>query len=348
MMDNTTIAGIRLVNQQLSGTEFTTPEQVVSWMGAMQAQDFNMSKWAIGIRLPGCTDKLVMDAFNKGKLLRTHVMRPTWHFVSPEDIRWMLQLTAPRIISAMKSRDTALGITAEFYSKGFQIIQKALEDNNCLTREELTTILGAHGMVVDSSQLSHLLMRAELEALVCSGPVKGKKQTYTWLDGRVPKTPVLKKDEALAKLAGTYFTSHGPATLHDFVWWSGLSVTEARQGLDLVKPDLVSEKNGEQVYWMAHNVQTNSETLHLLPAFDEYIISYRNRLAALPVENHHRAVSSNGIFRPTVLKNGQVIGLWKKMVSKSKTIAIDLFASADRATRNSMDEAEKEFRRYLG
>ncbi len=345
-----TIAGTRLVNHQLADTEFITPHQIVLWMGAMQAQDFNMARWAVGIRIPGCTDKTVMEAFNKGEILRTHVMRPTWHLVAPEDIRWMLQLTAPRIISAMKSHDAELGVTKEFRSKGFRIIEKALQGNTHLTREELAAVLKTNGIKTESSQMSHLMMHAESTGLVCSGAMNGKKQTYASLEERVPPMKPLTRDESLAKLARTYFTSHGPATLQDFVWWSGLSVADTRQGLEMVKQEFVSEKIGEQVYWMpasSGSFSIDDESIHLLPAFDEYIVSYRDRKAVLPAENHHKAISSNGVFRPTVMKGGQVIGLWKKAISRDRTIVTDLFTATDKKIQKLIDEAEKGFKRFL-
>ncbi len=349
-MDHHTIAGMRLANHQLASPNSITPRQVVSWMGAMQAQDFNMARWAVGIRIPGCTDQIVMDAFNKGEILRTHVMRPTWHFVAPENIRWMLQLTAPSIISSMKSRDTGLGVIDEFRVKGHQIIGKALEGGKQLTREELVNSLKTNGIKVDPSQMSHLMMHAELTGLVCSGAMHGKKQTYALLDERIPKTKSLTKDEALAKLARIYFTSHAPATLQDFVWWSGLAVTDARQGLETIKQEFVSEKIGEQVYWMpaANGLSPKNGSVYLLPAFDEYIVSYRDRKTALTAENHHKAISSNGIFKPTIMKGGQVIGIWKKVVSKNNLILTDLFEPADKATQKLIDKAEKDFKRFLG
>ena len=348
-MDNV-FTNIRLTNHQLARPMFSLPHQVVAWMGAMQAQDFNMAKWAVGVRIPGCTEKMVEEAFNKGDIIRTHVMRPTWHFVVPEDIRWMLQLTAPRIISSMKSRDAELGVTGEFISKGLQIIEKALRDNNHLTRNDLVEKLQNNGIVVNSSQMYHLMFHAELTGLVCSGALQGKEQTYSLLEERVPEAKPLIRDEALANLAKTYFTGHAPATLQDFVWWSGLSVADARHGLETVKPDFVSEKYDEQVYWTpagAENMVAENETVHLLPAFDEYIVAYRNRSAVLPEANYHRAVSSNGVFRPVIMRNGRVIGLWKKSVSKNKTISTDFFVPVEKITQKLTNEAEICFKNFL-
>ena len=340
----------RLVSHLLAKSKFTLPHQVVAWMGAIQAQDFNMAKWAIGVRISDCTEKMVVDAFNKGEILRTHVLRPTWHFVAPEDIRWMLQLTAPRIVSSMKSRDAELGVTGKFIAKGLQVIEKVLRDNHHLTRDELVEKLQMDGIAVSSSQMYHLMFHAELTGLVCSGTLQGKEQTYALLEERVPKMKPLTCDEALAKLTKTYFTGHAPATLQDFVWWSGLSVADARHGLESVKPALVSEKYEEQIYWMpsvTENIAFENKKVHLLPAFDEYIIAYRNRNAVLPQKNYQRAVSSNGVFRPVILRNGKVIGIWKKAASKNKTINTDFFIPVEKITQKLTNEAEICFKKFI-
>ena len=340
----------RLVSHLLAKSKFTLPHQVVAWMGAMQAQDFNMAKWAVGVRIPDCTGEMVLDAFNKGEILRTHVLRPTWHFVVPEDIRWMLNLTAPRIVSAMKSRDTELAVTGEFLNKSFQVIERSLRDNRHLTKEDLVNRLKIDGINVNSSQMYHLMCHAEITGLVCSGALQGKEQTYALLEERVPEMKPLSRDEALAQLANTFFRSHAPATLQDFVWWSGLSVTDARNGLEAIKPILVSEKYDEQIYWMPSDLKifaSENEIVHLLPAFDEYIVAYKNRSAVLPDAEYHRAVSSNGVFRPVIVRNGRVIGIWKKTVSKNKKIVTDFFIPVEKITQKLTEEAEICFKTFI-
>lgn len=319
-------------------------------MGAMQAQDYNMAKWAIGIRTSCSSEQAVEEAFNKGEILRTHVMRPTWHFVAPENIRWMLPLTAQKVISSMKSRDKALGLTEEIYMKSYRIFEKVLKDKQHLTREELMAAFAAHQLPVNTSQLYHLLLGAESNGIICSGAIRQKQHTYALLEERVPKTKLLHKDEALAKLAKIYFTSHGPATLQDFVWWSGLSTTEAKHALEMVKSEFVSEKSETKVYWMNHisAADTMSEDLvHMLPAFDEYVISYKDRKVVLPAENHTKAISSNGIFRPVMVKNGQVIGIWKKASTKDKIILPEFFEQPDQQTQNLTEKAIGEFSRFI-
>jgi hypothetical protein len=243
------IPALRLTGHQLSGSRLKTPAEVVAWAGAVQAQDFGMAKWAIGVRLPDSTEAAVEEAFNRGDVLRTHVMRPTWHFVTPENIRWMLALSAGRIKASARSRDRDLEITETLYSRTGRLIEKALEGNRHLTREDVGHMLENANIRTDAARLTHFLMRAEVEGIVCSGRMKGKTHTYALLDERAAPTPALHREEALARLAGIYFASHSPATLQDFAWWSGLSQKEAQNGLNAVQADLFAEKTDGLTYY---------------------------------------------------------------------------------------------------
>lgn len=315
------ISNLRLQNQKIEETTFTKPNEVVSWMGAMQAQDYAMSKWAIGQRMLLATDDIIEKALNAGLIIRTHVLRPTWHIVSAENIYWMLELTAPRIKSAMKSRDKELGLTKEVYNKSFGLLEKELTSGTNLSREQISGILNAEKIKTDENRLSHILMGAELEGLICSGRRRGSKLTYGLLSERVPVRKILSKDESLAELANRYFTSHGPATLKDFTWWSGLSVADASQALASVKTQFISKIAATETYWLKAENRTlkgSPDSVHLLPAFDEFLISYRDRSAALELAHNRKAVSNNGIFYPVVVINGQVAGTWKRTTLKNK------------------------------
>jgi hypothetical protein len=264
----------------------------------------------------------------------------------------MLSLSANRIKSSARSRDRDLGITEELYSQVNRIIQRSLEGNKSLTREAVGKALEEAGIAVDTSRMIHFMMRAEVEGIVCSGVLQGKSHTYALLDERVPPTKPLHKEEALAKLAQLYFTSHCPATLQDFVWWSGLLQTEAKKGLESVKSGFVAEEINGQTYWIADtfkkNVPRTDTSIYLLPAFDEYIISYRDRKAILPLENHSKAtISSNGIFRPTIVVNGQVIGLWKKSDAKNKSVMLAFFEQSNVHAQNEIDKAIDTFSSFL-
>lgn len=346
------ISNLRIINQKIVATKFQTSKELVSWMGAMQAQDYAMAKLAVGLRLLHATDKKIESAFNQGEIIRTHIMRPTWHFVAAEDIYWLLELTASKIKSSLKSRHRDLEITPDLLSRSNDIIEKALSERVFLSREELATEFGKADINVSNNRLSHLMFNAELEGLICSGPVRGKKQTYALLEARVPRTKMLTRDESLAELAKRYFTSHCPATLQDFVWWSGLSVNDARQALESVKPDFISETIGSDTYWLTNSFSTSNGdngSVHLLPAFDEFLISYRDRSASLSLIHNRKAVSDNGIFRPVIVINGQVSGLWKRTTKKDKVIIeTDFFQTQDSQMQAKIEKVVLSLESFFG
>jgi hypothetical protein len=228
-MKSTDIINYRLFNHQIAETSFTQPEDIISYYGAMQSQDWAMAKWALGLRLPHLNEKDVEEKFNAGKILRTHIMRPTWHFVSPKDIRWIQQLTSHRVHQAIKLHFGKFDITPKLLSKTESIITKALEGKNYLTREELNAHFAKNKIGGDRMRLTYLIMHAELQCLVCSGPRKGKQFTHALLEERAPAALALSRDEALKKLTHIYFNSRGPATAYDFSWWSGFTLKEVRE-----------------------------------------------------------------------------------------------------------------------
>lgn len=343
------IANLRLNNQQITGTSFKTAKEIISWMGEMQAQDFNMAKWGVGLRLPGSTEETINAAIDRGEIIRTHVMRPTWHFVSADDIYRMLELTAPNIRSSMKSRHKQLEIDAHAVAQSNAIIEKALTDRGQLSRKELVSEFIKAGIGLDDNRAAHLLMCAELDQLVCSGKTQGSQTTYALLAERVPAKTKMGREEALAKLALTYFSSHGPATLQDFVWWSGLAVRDARNALEMARSALVPETIGSQTYWFRNSTaEVARESVHLLPAFDEFIVGYKDRSAALTYEHHKKTVTNNGVFRPVVVVNGQVEGRWKRSVKKTEVpVEIVLFQMDVAGVEASIRKACEKFGGFL-
>ena len=258
---------VRLRNQLLASRSAATPAEVLGWFGAVQAQDYAGAKWALALRTKDAAEGDVEEAFNRGDIVRTHVLRPTWHFVLPEDLRWMLALTAPRVKQAMAYYEHRLGIDAKTIRRTNDAIARALAKNRLLTRAELSPILRATGV-----KLAHILMHAELDAIVCSGPRRGKQFTYALVDDRCPKARrPLPRDEALGRLAQKYFRSHGPALPHDFAWWSGLTVSDARRAIEVAG---LSSRNG---YWSKSWIGARAATVNLLPAFDEFIVAYSVR-----------------------------------------------------------------------
>lgn len=346
------MARLRLRNQQLSQQRFSRPAALVSWMGAMQAQDASMIKWAVGCRLSQTSEAQITAALDAGELIRTHLLRPTWHVIAATDIYWLLDVSAPQVKTLLRSRFKQLGIDAEILAKTYRIITQSLSGHRHLTRAALMTELAKESIATDENRASHLMMAAELDGLVCNGVREGKQLTYALLAERVPKTSPLTREEALAKLAQTYFSSHGPATLPDFVWWSGLTVTDARRALASVQSQFESAMVEGQTYWFLPDTPATfpeSEDVFLLPAFDEYTVSYKDRTAVLAPENHQQAISGNGIFNPIIVMNGQVVGIWKRTLKKnSVTVAPTFFERPPDAVLPLIDKAAERFGRFLG
>lgn len=345
------IAKIRTQSQQLINPQFNNPKDLVTWMGAVQAQDYAMSKWAVGIRLNSSTLGDVDKALFEGEVLRTHIMRPTWHMVAAEDIRWMLKLCEKRQKSAIESWGKNFGLTKTLYTKGRRLLEKMLEGENYLTKQEVEEGLNEKGLQVDKPQTSCILSLAEVEGIICSGIDKGRKHTYALLDERAPTAKNLHKEEALAELALRYFRSHSPASIQDFIWWSGLSATEAKQAVELIRQDLFFEKIEEQDYILHKSWVQAAEPdsiLHFLPSYDEYLISYKNRTAVLDLKHHPKAFNNYGIFQPVIMFNGEIVGNWKKMVKKGLvTIETSFFKHKGKVTKKQIKEAEKRYKLFF-
>jgi hypothetical protein len=354
MLNQSDIAHIRLASQQLAETKLTSPKEIVSWMGAIQAQDFPMAKWAIGVRLPGATDLDLETAITHAEIIRTHLLRPTWHFVAAEDIYWLLDLTAPQVKAAQSSRDRDLELTEVVYTKSNTIIEKALSNGRYLIREELITQLNEAGIATNENRSAHLFTRAELEKIICSGATRNGKTTYALLSERVRKTRKLSRDEALAELARRYFTSRCPASLQDFTWWSGLPARDANRALELVKSAFTSETIDGCSYWLTHDFnfpQSSRPSAFLLPTYDEFIISYTDRSASIAadLEQHMKKISNRGLFRPIIVVNGQVMGIWKRTIQKD-TILMEIqpFTPTDQSSMNLLSQTAIRYGHFSG
>jgi hypothetical protein len=298
----------------------------------------------------GCTDKTVEAAFNRGEILRTHVLRPTWHLVAPENIRFMTALSSDKIKASTKPMNRRLEITEELYVRANRVIVRALEGGNQRTRDELSNELERAGIATHSAyRMIHFMLRAEVDGIVCSGALQGKKHTYVLLDERVPAEKAIPREEALAKLAWIYYNSRGPATLSDFMWWSGLSKSEASIGLDAIKSNLEAEKIGEEIYYIqaSRDGDYAEQSAHLLPAFDEFIIGYQNRNAVLSAEHFNRVVSRNGIFRPALIVNGKAVGLWKSGTDKDNTVVFEFFEPPDTEILELTEKAKSAHKAFV-
>ena len=304
----------RLHNQFITRPGPRDPARLVAWLGVVQAQEFAPAKWALGLRMPpGTTDATIQRAFDAGRILRTHVLRPTWHFVAPADIRWMLELSAPQVRRHMATYDRMMGLDTPVMTRATAVIDRALTDHEFLTRARLGEHLARARLPHLGSHLAHIAMYAELEGVMCSGPRRGKQSTYAHLDRRVPRAPRLSRDEAIEKLARRFLQSHGPATHRDFSWWSGLSAADARRGIELSGAHRI-EADG--LTWWSLGVRTapavRRAAAHLLPIYDEYLNAYRERRA----EHHGPSLVSSkkggyGTFQHAVVIGGQVAGTWR-------------------------------------
>lgn len=325
-MADTDIASRRLVNQRIEGNRFEKPEEVVRWLGAIQAQDYLQALWAIGLRLRSATVADVEQAISDGKIVRTWPMRGTLHFVPPEDARWMLKLSASRILARDGRRLGQLGLDEEIMKRCKELFYDALRGNRRLSRPEMMQLLEEAGISTKGQRGYHILWYVSQAGLICPGPMQDKQQTFVLLDEWVPDSRELSREDSLAELARRYFASHGPATVHDFAWWAGLTVTEARSGLDATAPELVSEEIDGREYWTTGDAPGHTaydrSSVHLLPAFDEYLLGYRDRTAVLAQEDASKVVpGKNGVFLPTIVVGGRVVGTWKRRLKKD---SIDL------------------------
>lgn len=316
---NLDIALYRLHNQRLLRTDFTQPADVVNWLGAVQSQDYAGGKWALGLRTRGLTDPDVDRAFADGSILRTHVLRPTWHFVTPGDIRWMLALTGPRVHAVNGTMYRQLEVDKATVKKSYRVIEKSLRDHNYLKREEIGSALQEVGIQAKGVRLAYIVASAELDALICSGPRRGKQFTYALLEERAPKVPELTRDEARAELVKRYFQSHAPATLQDFCVWSGLTLADARNGMEMVKSGFINEEINGQTYWFPETKpgKRKSLTAFLLPNYDEYFIGFKDRGAILQVIRTTQVQKDDpALLSNIIILDGQVIGGWKRTLKK--------------------------------
>jgi len=351
-MTSSGIIKLRLFNQQLTGTKFTKPQELVSWMGAIQSQDYGMAKWAIGLRVPGSDDATVEKAFNLGQILRTHVLRPTWHFVTPQDIRWMLDLTAPRILSSLAHNDRHLSLDKKVLKKTNDVLAKDLVGRKQLTRDEVRTVLQRAKIDTSGLRFMHLLEHAELDRVICSGARKENQFTYALFDERAsPKS--MERDEALAELTKRFFTSRGPATIYDFAWWSGLSVADSKKGIEMVKKNFKRESiEGKEYFFRVPASFKNeiTQTSLLLPNYDEYVVSYKDRTEA--IDKKHLAVilkERNAVFTNSILVNGKIAGTWQRVIkNNSVTVTTRLFSMLSKTKQELVARAANRYGKFLG
>jgi len=337
----------RLHNQHLAQRTFSKPSDVVRWFGAMQAQDYLGALWAVGLRAEGTTMRDVERALADKSIVRTWPMRGTLHLVAREDVRWMLELMAPRMVGRAASRFAKLGLDRATLSRSHKLLSRSLRGKQ-LTRTEIYEALESAGISTAAQRGMHILWWAAHERLVCCGPRRDKQHTFVLLDEWAPDAKSRPREEALAEIALRYFASHGPATLRDFTWWTGLPAADTKVALATVKGKLTSERAAEETYFtVSTSRRTAPRSAHLLPAFDEYLVGYTDRAAALP-DSHKTVVAYGGILSPTMVIDGRVVGTWKRTLDKRMVrVTLSPFAEMRGAERSAMKAPADELGAFL-
>jgi hypothetical protein len=329
----------RLRTQRLAGAGFDSPADVVRWFGAVQAQDSAGALWAVGMRATGATAADVEQAIAARAIVRTWPLRGTIHFVAPEDVGWMLTHFAPRTIARAAPRLRQLELDARVLAKSRAIFVRALQGGRQLTRPRLYALLERAGIVTRDNRGLHILWRCAHDGLICFAAREGKQPAFALLDEWVPRAGMRDRDDALAELARRYFTSHGPATVQDFIWWSGLSAAEGRKAQELAGPLPDSAKTTHSRVRSPHAV--------LLPPYDEYTVAYRDRSAAL--DPAHAGAGRNGIFSPTIVLDGRIAGTWTRRIeADAVTIALKPFAKLTGARARSVAAAAARYGKFIG
>lgn len=342
---------VRLANQHISRPAFRDPADVVRWLGAVQAQDYIGGLWAIGLRTKGATEATVEDAVARRTIVRTWPMRGTLHFVAAEDVRWILPILTPRVIAAAQGRFRQLGLNAATFTKSARVAERALVGGNVVRRDRLYEIWNAAGIATHESRGLHLLGVLSQQGLLCFGPRDGKQQTFTLLEEWIPASRTLEREAALGELARRYFASHGPATVQDFSWWAGVTITDARSGLESAKSTLESADVNGRTFWFAGSsaAKGKADTAYLLPPWDEFTVAYRDRSDVLDPKYATRLNAGGGLLSPVIVVRGSVIGTWKRTIRKDTvTVQPAFFKAPNAADRALVVAAVERYATFLG
>jgi hypothetical protein len=350
LKSNHDLAHQRLHTQFITRPNFEKPGDVVKWFGAVQAQDYLGALWAVGLRMQNATEADVEQAIADRAIVRTWPMRGTIHFVAPEDVKWLVKLLALRG-GALRGKwlYDNFGLDEAEFARSRDALVKAMHGGKPLQRRNTYKVLEDAGIATADQRGLHIVGHLAREGLICFGPREGKQPTFVLLDEWVPQARDLERDEALAEVSRRYFTSHGPATLQDFAWWSGLPARDARAGLEMVRSELAQEVVDGKTYWLSPSTRTAEEpppTAHLLPAYDEYTVAYTDRSAVL--DHAHDAEARGGVLNPVIVVDGQVVGLWKRAYQKeSVAITLQPFRKLSDAEHQAIAEAVNRFGRFL-
>ncbi|MGG4345874.1 winged helix DNA-binding domain-containing protein [Paenibacillus lautus] len=347
-----TIANQRLFNQRITGTKPESPEQVVRGLGAVQAQDYHQAVWGIGLRTQSAKISDVERAMIDRNIVLTWPMRGTIFFVPAEDAKWMLKLTESRFQTHDKKKQVELELDEETLARCSRIIGEALCDCTPVSRPRLMELLEEAGISTKNGRGYYILGYLGRTGMICFGPHEGKQQSFVLLDEWVPNSRELTLEESLAELALRYFTGHGPATIQDFAWWVGLTLTDAKRGFDAVKSDLRLDLVNGTEYWSSVTTpaaSADTNTVVLLPGFDEYYLGYKDRSAIIESEHDAKiAPHRNGVFQPMMVAGGEVVGIWKREIKRSGIeITFSSFSPMSGREEEIM-EAAKQYSDFIG
>jgi hypothetical protein len=345
------ITSERLCNQLIGCTNQDKVEGVVGWLGAVQAQDPEGAQWSAGLRLPGSTAADIGKAVAGRKIVLTWALRGTLHLVAAADIRWMLALLAPGIRAKRALRYRQLGLSPETFAAANQIMVQELEGGQPRTRTDLLAVLERAGISTADQRGYHLLGRAGLDGVICFGPPEGRQQTFVLLDDWVPHSPEMDRSAAMAELGRRYIASHGPATLKDFTWWSGLPAADARSALAGAGPGIRRKTRGSREYWLPEPVSPSRRGMAaavLLPAYDEYLLGYQDRSHALDPRDAGKINLINGLARP-ILVSGRIRGSWKRVIAPEKImVTINYFEPQNEDAERAVEAAVKRYGAFIG
>jgi winged helix DNA-binding protein len=346
------IAARRVRGQRVWGTPYGSVAEAFLRMGAFQSQEFGVAGWSIAQRTRRLDREAVMRAYDEGSILRTHALRPTWHFVSPPDIRWIQALTGPRVSASNAPRHRQLGIDAKLLMRTTKTIARALQGGNHLTRTEIAAVLKRARIDADGARLAYIVMAAELDAVICSGPMKGKQLTYALVDERATAARSFDREAALGELARRYFTSRGPATLKDFTWWSSLTLADARRGVEIAGGGLAHETIDGRTYWFdrARRASPKAPRFDLVQGYDELVVSYTQSRDVLTGSHMPYGLrQGRPLYLHFVLLDGRLIGHWKPRYEKGGLVVEAWFYRRLTGPESiALDEAAARFGRYAG
>ncbi len=346
------IALQRLTSQQIAASHPSNPTEVVNWLGAVQGQDYLGTKWALGLRIEDAREADIDAALNSGSIFRTWAMRGTLHFVSASDIHWLLALLAPRIIASIARRYRELDLDEPTFARSNAILVERLKQGPPLNRTTLMATLEEAGISTKGQRAPYLLQRAALDRLICQGVTLKNDPTYHLLEALDTNNGLLDSAAAITELARRYFLSRSPATAADFGWWSGLPMAHVKRGIAAIETELIEETRDGKRYWRHRATPIAAETPaqgYLLPGFDEYLLSYKDRSASVDMTHLKTLTPTNGMMPSTMVYAGRVIGRWRRTLQKeSVAVALQPFAALDTDQVRAFESALARYGRFLG